>query len=84
MKKDIKKVTTISNSILVYERTFDTNLSGKESDEMAEVLKNANSCHNIVVITGIGKWMGSMTPALIKEIKQVGGPDLNRLVSADK
>jgi len=67
----------------VYERTFDTNNSGKESDDMAEVIKNANSCQNIVVITGIGKWMGSVTPALIKEIKQIGGPDLNRLVTSD-
>jgi len=68
----------------VYERTFDTNNSPRESDEMAEILKHANSCANIVLITGIGKWMGSMTPALIKEIKQIGGPDLNRLVTADK
>ncbi len=51
---------------------------------MAEVLKHANSCQNIVVVTGIGKWMGAMTPALLKEIKQVGGPDLNRLVTADE
>jgi hypothetical protein len=28
--------------------------------------------------------MGAMTPALIKEIKQVGGPDLNNLYSPDE
>jgi hypothetical protein len=27
--------------------------------------------------------MGAVTPRLIKEIKQIGGPDINRLVSVD-
>jgi hypothetical protein len=50
---------------------------------MAEILKQT-PCSKIIIITGIGKWMGAMTPALIKEIKQVGGPDLNNLYSSDQ
>jgi hypothetical protein len=49
---------------------------------MAEILKDT-PCSKIIIVTGIGKWMGAMTPALIKEIKQVGGPDLNNLYSSD-
>ena len=50
---------------------------------MAEILKQT-PCSKIIIITGIGKWMGAMTPALIREIKQVGGPDLNNLYSSDQ
>lgn len=50
---------------------------------MADVLRDT-PCSKIIIITGIGKWMGAMTPALIKEIKQVGGPDLNKLYSPDQ
>lgn len=49
---------------------------------MACIIRDAGY-DKIVVITGIGKWMGSITPRLIKEVKQIGGPDLNRLVSVD-
>jgi hypothetical protein len=66
----------------VYERTFNTNADPIESDAMACVIRDAGY-DKIIVITGIGKWMGAMTPRLIKEIKQIGGPDLNRLVSVD-
>ncbi len=69
--------------IIVYERTFDTNNSRSESDEMADTIRNT-PCSKIIIITGIGKWMGAITPDLIKEIKQIGGPDLYRLVSADQ
>jgi hypothetical protein len=41
-------------------------------------------CSKIIVITGIGKWMGAMTPSLLREIKQIGGPNLNKLVTMDK
>jgi len=67
----------------LYENTFDTNNSRKASEEMAEILQGV-SCSKIVIITGIGKWMGAVTPGLIKEIKQIGGPDLNNLYSPDK
>jgi len=67
----------------LYERTFNTNNSPLESDEMAGIIRNT-PCSKIIIITGIGKWMGSMTPALIREIKQIGGPDLNRLNTIDK
>lgn len=50
---------------------------------MAEILQDT-PCSKIIIITGIGKWMGAMTPALIKEIKQIGGPDLNNLYSPDQ
>jgi len=66
----------------VYERTFNTNADPIESDAMACVIRDAGY-DKIIVITGIGKWMGSITPRLNKEIKQIGGPDLNRLVSVD-
>jgi hypothetical protein len=41
------------------------------------------ACEKIIVITGIGKWMGSITPSLIREIKNIGGPDLKNTFSAD-
>ncbi len=66
----------------VYERTFNTNIDPVESDAMACIIRDAGY-DKIIVVTGIGKWMGAMTPRLIKEIKQIGGPDLNRLVSVD-
>lgn len=66
----------------VYERTFNTNVDPIESDAMACVIRDAGY-DKIIVVTGIGKWMGAITPRLIKEIKQIGGPDLNRLVSVD-
>jgi hypothetical protein len=66
----------------LFERTFNTNHDAMESDAMACVLRDAGY-DKIIVITGIGKWMGSITPRLVKEIKQIGGPDLNRLVSVD-
>ena len=49
---------------------------------MANILSET-SCSQIVVITGIGKWMGAMTPNLMNEIKQIGGPDLNDLYASD-
>jgi len=67
----------------VYERTFNTNKNPHESDEMAMIIRNT-PCSKIIVITGIGKWMGAMTPALLREIKQIGGPNLNKLVTMDK
>ena len=69
--------------ILVYEKTFDTNNNRNESEEMADIIKDT-PCSKIIVITGIGKWMGAMTPSLMKEIKQIGGPDLNALYSPDE
>jgi hypothetical protein len=66
----------------VYERTFNTNVDAIESDAMACVIRDAGY-DKVIVITGIGKWMGAITPRLIKEIKQIGGPDLNRLISSD-
>ena len=50
---------------------------------MALVLKNT-PCSKIILITGIGKWTTSVTPQLIKEIKQVGGPDITSLTSIDE
>ncbi len=50
---------------------------------MADILRDT-PCSKIIVLTGIGKWMGAMTPSLIKEIKQIGGPDLNNLYSPDE
>jgi hypothetical protein len=50
---------------------------------MADILKDT-PCSKIIVITGIGKWMGAITPYLIKEIKQIGGPNLNNLFSPDE
>jgi hypothetical protein len=67
----------------IFEQTFDTNDNIHDAEKMAEILKDT-PCSKIIIITGIGKWMGAMTPALIKEIKQVGGPDLNNLYSADQ
>lgn len=55
----------------------------KESEELAEIIRDT-PCSKIIILTGIGKWMGAMTPALIKEIKQIGGPDLNNLYSPDE
>lgn len=49
---------------------------------MACVIRDAGY-DKIIVVTAIGKWMGSITPRLVKEIKQIGGPDLNRLVASD-
>lgn len=70
------------NKILVSEKTFNTNLNPNDSDELAQTIKE--STHDqIIILTGIGKWMGSITPNLIKEIKQIGGPDLTRLESSD-
>lgn len=66
----------------LFERTFNTNHDAIESDAMACVLRDAGY-DKIIVITGVGKWMGSITPRLVKEIKQIGGPDLNRFVSVD-
>jgi hypothetical protein len=66
----------------LFEKTYDTNNSRMESDELAELLQNT-PCSKIIILTGIGKWMGAMTPMLIKEIKQIGGPDLNNLFSPD-
>jgi hypothetical protein len=66
----------------VFERTFNTNVDPVDSDAMACILRDAGY-DKIIVVTGIGKWMGAITPRLIKEIKQIGGPDLNRLVSVD-
>ena len=78
-----KKVTLKVNLFnSVYERTFNTNNDPIDSDAMACVIRDAGY-DKIIVITGIGKWMGSITPRLIKEIKQIGGPDINRLVSID-
>ena len=37
----------------------------------------------IIILTGIGKWIGSITPDLIKEIKQIGGPDISSLIGLD-
>jgi hypothetical protein len=41
------------------------------------------ACNKIIVITGIGKWMGSITPDLIREIRNIGGPDLKNSFSVD-
>ncbi len=65
-----------------YERTFNTNIDPIESDALSCTIRDAGY-DKIIVITGIGKWMGSVTPRLIKEIKQIGGPDLNSLISVD-
>jgi hypothetical protein len=53
-----------------------------ESDEMANIIEETG-CSKIIVITGIGKWMGAITPKLVKQIKLIGGPDINRLITAD-
>ena len=66
----------------IYERTFNTNVDPIESDAMACIIRDAGY-DKIIVITGIGKWMGAITPRLVKEIKQIGGPDINRLISVD-
>jgi hypothetical protein len=66
----------------IYERTFNTNVDPVESDTLACTIRDAGY-DKIIILTGIGKWMGSMTPRLVKEVKQIGGPDLNRLVSID-
>jgi hypothetical protein len=66
----------------IYERTFDTNNNRKESDEMADILQNT-SASKIIIVTGIGKWIGALTNNLIKQLKQIGGPDLNNLLSGD-
>ena len=66
----------------IFERTYNTNSDPIESDAMACVLRDAGY-DKIIIITGIGKWMGAITPRLIKEIKQIGGPNLNYLVSPD-
>ena len=50
---------------------------------MAMIISNTPST-KIIVITGIGKWMGAVTPSLIREVKQIGGPDLYKLVTIDK
>jgi hypothetical protein len=66
----------------VFERTFNTNDDQNESDSLANMLQESGY-DKIIIITGIGKWMGSVTPKLIKEIKQIGGPDLSSLASKD-
>ena len=66
----------------IFERTYNTNVDSIESDAMACVLRDAGY-DKIIVITGIGKWMGSITPSLVKEIKQIGGPNVNYLVTSD-
>lgn len=63
----------------LHEETFNTNDSHKESDKLADILKNTQA-NRIIVLTGIGRWIGALTPSLIKEIKQFGGPDLNELI----
>ncbi len=68
---------------IVYERTFDTENSSKEANEMALILKNT-PCSKLILITGIGKWTSAITPNLIKEIKQVGGPDISSLTVKKK
>ena len=69
--------------MLIYTKVYDTNNNRKDSEELAEIIKNV-SCSKMVIVTGIGKWMGAVTPSLIKEIKQIGGPDLNNLYSPDQ
>lgn len=50
---------------------------------MADIIEETG-CSKIIVITGIGKWMGAITPKLVKQIKNIGGPDINRLITADQ
>jgi hypothetical protein len=66
----------------LYERTFDTGYNSKESDEMADILVNTPAS-KMIIITGIGKWTGALTNGLVKEIKQIGGPDVNNLIPSD-
>ena len=66
-----------------FEHTFETNSNRKDSDALANILKDV-TCNKIVVLTGIGKWLGEISPSLIKEIKQVGGPNLNLLFDNDE
>ena len=67
----------------VFEHTYNTNLSVEESDALACKIRDASSCDNIILLTGIGKWVGAITPQLIKEVMYIGGPDLTRLKSID-
>lgn len=63
-----------------YEETFDTNSFQKHSEKLASLIKKT-SCNKIIIITAIGKWLGAVTPSLVKEIKQIGGPDINQLIN---
>lgn len=49
---------------------------------MADIIQETG-CNKIIVITGIGKWMGAITPKLVKKIMEIGGPNINRLITAD-
>lgn len=63
-----------------YEETFDTNNIHKHSEKLANLIHHT-SCNKIIILTGIGRWLGAVTPALVKQIKQIGGPDLNEIIS---
>jgi hypothetical protein len=63
----------------LYERTFNTNFDPIESDNLACKIRDTDY-NKIIILNGIGKWTGAITPKLIKEIKQIGGPDLNKLL----
>ena len=64
----------------VMEQTFNTNDLQKESDKLADTIRDT-PCDKIIILTGIGKWLGAMNPKLIKEIKQIGGPDFADMIN---
>ena len=65
----------------MFSHTFKTNFSSFESDLLVEKIKQT-SYDQIIVLTGIGKYLGNVTPDLIKIIKKIGGPDLGELINS--
>lgn len=64
----------------VFEKTYNTNNYENESEKLSDKIKSTTSEY-IIILTGIGKYLGCMTVNLIKEIKQIGGPDFSKLIS---
>lgn len=62
-----------------YEQTFDTHNNFQESENLATILKNL-TYDKIAILTAIGSWTGKISISLINEIKQIGGPDISKLI----
>ena len=69
----------INNYSKIYEHNYNTHSSIKDSDYLANYLKQV-SYDKIIIITGIGSWFNYISQNLVKEIKQIGGPDINKSI----
>lgn len=68
-----------NNSIVYIDKTFDIVNHPLHAEKLACLIKEQEK-DKIIILTAIGSWFSGLTPRLIKEIKNIGGPNFNKIM----